>query len=417
MDIFESTLPLALKLSGTGRGLNLVPIFNSRYLGIKCRYSMFSIALKMLMRDTSKFLMLVSTLTFATFLMMQQSSEFCGVMRWLASTLIDIRVPIWVVEPRTPAFGEFTPIPDASLDRVRSVEGVKWAVPFSQTLQKAHFAGGSSKNILLDGIDNWSLIGLPEEIIEGDAKDLWDSNAVMIDRHGLNRINSDLDQPIGVGSKFRINDTEVRLVGIVEAEPSFIGFPFVYTTFQRAIEISPPMRYHTTFVLVKNDPSVPADVVVDRINKSTNLRALTDDEFFWMTMIWNVKNTAVPLAFATTILIGFFIGAIFSGQTLYMFILENMRYLGALKAMGASNKELARMLIYQAGAVGLLSYGIGLGLTCLVGLLSYKSNLLPFYLPPVIPLLTLLAIVCNCGFAIYLCIKHIKKLETAQVFR
>lgn len=378
---------------------------------------MFSIALKMLMRDTSKFLLLVLTLTFATFLMMQQSAEFCGVMRWLASTLLDVKVPIWVVEPRTPAFGEFTPIPDASVERVRSVEGVEWAVPFSQTLQKAHLPGGTSKNILLDGIDNWTLIGMPQRVVEGDARDLWQANAVMIDRNGLNRINTDLDEPIGVGSTFFINDHQVRLVGVCDAEPSFLGFPFVYTTFQRAMEISAPMKKNTTFVLVKNDPSVPASVVVDRINKATNLRALTDHEFFWMTMIWNLKNTAVPLAFATTILIGFFIGALFSGQTLYMFILENMRYLGTLKAMGASPTMLRRMLIIQAAAVGSLSYGIGLGLTSLVGLLSYHSNLMPFYLPPLIPVLTLVAVFLNCGFAIHLCLRHINKLETAQVFR
>ena len=58
-------------------------------------------------------------------------------------------------------------------------------------------------------------------------------------------------------------------------------------------------------------------------------------------------------------------GIAVSGQTFYTFVLENLPHLGALKAMGAGNWLLARMLFLQAFTVGIIGYGIGLGLASL----------------------------------------------------
>ena len=52
-----------------------------------------------------------------------------------------------------------------------------------------------------------------------------------------------------------------------------------------------------------------------------------------------------------------------SGQTFYSFVLENLKHLGALKAMGASNGLISRMLLLQAWTVGFIGYGLGVGLT------------------------------------------------------
>ncbi len=47
---------------------------------------MYHIALRMLLGDRGKYLMLVSGLTFATLLMTQQASVFCGLMLWTTAS-------------------------------------------------------------------------------------------------------------------------------------------------------------------------------------------------------------------------------------------------------------------------------------------------------------------------------------------
>jgi len=59
---------------------------------------------------------------------------------------------------------------------------------------------------------------------------------------------------------------------------------------------------------------------------------------------WFIKNTGIPIAFGATVMLGFVVGLAISSQTFYSFVLEKLRNLGALKAMGASDRVLSRMV-------------------------------------------------------------------------
>src|SRR5437763_16568130 len=67
--------------------------------------------------------------------------------------------------------------------------------------------------------------------------------------------------------------------------------------------------------------------------------------------------------FGITIRLGFIVGVAIAGQTFYLFTVENLRQFGALKAMGVCNGRILRMILLQALVVGLIGYGIGMGLT------------------------------------------------------
>ncbi|MEO6035184.1 MAG: ABC transporter permease, partial [Verrucomicrobiota bacterium] len=142
-----------------------------------------------------------------------------------------------------------------------------------------------------------------------------------------------------------------------------------------------------------------------------------ESQFARSTVIWYFRNTGIPMSFATTILLGFIVGVAIAGQTFYSFILENLRNIGALKAMGASDWLLTRMVLLQSFTVGLIGYGMGIGLTVLFGLLVLKKGMPPFALPYQLPLFTLIVIMFICAFAAVLGILKIRKLEPAIVFR
>ena len=106
-----------------------------------------------------------------------------------------------------------------------------------------------------------------------------------------------------------------------------------------------------------------------------------------------------------------------SGQTFYTFVLENLRHLGALKAMGASDGLLARMLLVQALTVGVIGYGLGIGLAALFGFAVLEKGMPPFALPYQLPLFTFVMVLLICIFAALLGIRKVRKLEPAIVFR
>jgi putative ABC transport system permease protein len=130
-----------------------------------------------------------------------------------------------------------------------------------------------------------------------------------------------------------------------------------------------------------------------------------------------VHNTGIPINIGTLVLLGFVVGVAISGQTFYAFVHENMRNLGALKAMGASSSTICAMLILQSLAVGLIGYGLGMGVVSLMGNALLQLQKVPFLLLWQIPVATLLAVVLICVFSALLGIWRVARIEAAIVFR
>jgi putative ABC transport system permease protein len=135
------------------------------------------------------------------------------------------------------------------------------------------------------------------------------------------------------------------------------------------------------------------------------------------TVWWYIKNTGIPISFGITVIVGLMVGIAVSCQTFYSFVLENMRHLGALKAMGTSNGTLCLMLITQAFTVGIIGYGIGLLGTAGFAFGALKNEQPPFYMPEFVPFAVLAVVLGICTLAALLGIWRVSRLEPAMVFR
>lgn len=378
---------------------------------------MYHLALKMLIGDRAKYVMLVGGLTFASLLMTQQCAVFFGLLSWTTSHLRNMRAPIWVVDTKVEQVNETKPLRDTDVNRVRSVSGVAWAVPLYCSVLQCKLNDGNFKPILMVGLDGTTLVGRPPTLVSGRLEDVRLPNSVIIDDLAVQRLSVGRARPLTLGDTFEINDKEARIVGICKADRHFFGYPYVYTTYDQALQFAPKIRKMLSLVLAQPAEGVSAAAAARRIERETKLKAYTEEEFFWSTIWWYFRNTGIPMSFGTTILLGVIVGIAVSGQTFYSFVLENLKHFGALKAMGASNGLIARMLFLQAWTVGLIGYGMGVGLTVLFGLGVLKKGQPPFLLPYQLPLFTLIIILVICTLAALLGVRKIYKLEPAMVFR
>jgi putative ABC transport system permease protein len=378
---------------------------------------MIRIALKMLFGDRGKYVMLISGITFATLLMAQGMSLFCGLMSWTYSTVRNVRVPIWVADPMVEQCNDNKPMRDTDITRVRSVEGIAWAVPLFQGISMAKLPDGTSKMITLIGLDNNTLIGAPTRILAGNLEELRMPNTVILDDFGVERLSAGRAEPIGVGDTFEINDREARIVAICKTYRSFTGGPYVFTTYDRAVQYAPNQRKMLSFILAAPQPGLSEAEATRRITERTGLAAFTHREFMWSTIMWYVKNTGIPINVGTIVIIGFLIGAAISGQTFYSFVLENTRHFAALRAMGASTGELCGMLLSQAFIVGFIGYGIGLGLVSFLGNNLLRLGKVPFLMLWQITAIVGVAVLVIVAISALIGIFRIARLEPAIVFR
>ena len=101
------------------------------------------IALRMLMADKAKYFGLVFAFAFSTFLLQNQVSIFCGIMKRTGSQVRDVTdAEIWVMDPHTEYFEQTKALKDTDLFRVRGVEGVDYAVRLFKGNPTAKTAAG-----------------------------------------------------------------------------------------------------------------------------------------------------------------------------------------------------------------------------------------------------------------------------------
>jgi len=370
----------------------------------------------MLIRDRAKHIMLISGLTFCSLLITQQASVFCGLMIWTAGTVRNISAPIWVFDEKLEQVNEAIPMRSIELQRVRSVDGVGWAVPLYMGSAQARLPDGSFQGMLLVGLDPATLVGRPALMTSGTIEDLALPDAVVIDQVGVEKLAAK-GITCEVGTTFEINDKLARVVGLCRTYRNFTAQPYVYTTADRALDYLPPQRKRLSFVLAGPQDGVPAEVVAARISDQSGLKAATRNQLFWQTIWWYVSNTGIPISFGTVVILGAIVGIAIAGQTFYLFIHDNTRNLAALKAMGARTPLLTAMVIVQAIWVGGIGYGLGVGLAAQFGRAVYEAGQPPFFMPWQLLVFTAAVILSVCMLAALIGLVKVVRLEAALVFR
>jgi putative ABC transport system permease protein len=325
---------------------------------------MVGVAMKMLMGDPIKYFGLVLGIGFSTLLMSQQLSIFIGLLTWGANPVLDVRqAQIWVMDSRVKQADQGEPLSDQALYRVRSVEGVAWAVPYFRTTATIKTTQGDIAAVTLVGVDNQSMIGLPQENLPAAMTAIRGRNAAVIDSNTAYLVWADGRQPLG--EVVEINDNRIAIRGTTKALNNFSGLPTIYMKYTDAIAVTPPQRNKLSFVLVGAKPGVDPAVLTGHIEAATGLRAQTRAAFAKAGTDFIIENTGIPISFGAAIGLGVLVAIIITALTLAMFIAENQKNFGALKAIGVTNQQLLVMVISQALLVGFIGYGIGIGGTAL----------------------------------------------------
>lgn len=384
---------------------------------------MYRIALQMLTQDKAKFFGLVLSLSFSALIICQQSAIFLGLIMRTYSTITDTPQPdIWVMDPNVKMLDDIKPLRDTDLYRVRSIEGVEWAVPMFKGLIRARLPDGQFQTCILLGIDDATLVGAPIELLAGSVYNLRAPDAVIVDDYELDGKLSIMSGPnkekvpLGMFDVLELNDQRAVVMGICRLTRTFQTQPVIYTTYNRALSFAPYERTLLSFILVKAKSSISPHQLCKRISNQTGYLALTTNEFQDKTVNYYLKNTGIPINFGLAVLLGILIGAAIAGQIFFYFISENLPYLALLSVMGASKLLLAKMTIVQAAWVALLSWNIGAGAAALIGLLSRGSQL-SFFMPLSLYLITGFIIFIICIFSALIGISRIYKIELAEVFK
>ncbi len=378
---------------------------------------MIWIAIRMLTGDGQKFYGLIFGIAFSTLLITQQLTIFVNLIERGASGTYNVpSADIWVMDTVSRTTDVNYPMPSTALDKVRGVQGVEWAVPHLRASASVRSGEGDLEGVSIIGVDDATLIGLPQRMVMGDADVLSQPDSVIIDDVGVARLFEDGSSPIA--ARLELNDQRAVIRGVADAIPSFTSQVTLYTKYSQALRYVPGTRNRLSFVLVGADDGVTAEALAARIQAETGLRARTRDEFARDGVVFIIQNTGIPLNFGITVALGFIVGVAIVGLTFSLFIRDNIKQFGALKAIGVTNAKIRSMVAAQAGLVGLTGYGLGvLGTALFIWSFSANPTFKGFYIPWQIPLLSMGAVAVILAFTGWLALRNVLRTEPASVFR
>ncbi len=378
---------------------------------------MLWIAIRMLTGDKTKFYGLLFGIAFSTLLITQQLTIFVNLIERGASGVYnEPNAQVWVMDPVSRTTDVNYALPATALDQVRAVPGVEWAVPHLRSVASVRTREGDLEQVAIIGVDDTTLIGLPKSLFKGSRSVLSEPDAVIIDDGGtINMFGAGFDP---VGERLELNDQRAVILGMADTIPAFTSTAVLYTKYSRALNFVPGTRNRMSFVLVGITEGETPEAVAQRIEAHTGLKAETREEFARAGVDFIIQNTGIPTNFGITVILGFVVGVAIVGLTFSLFIRDNIKQFGALKAIGVTNAKIRRMVVAQASLVGFIGYALGvLGTVWFMWSFSGNPFFKGFYIPWQIPLISMVAVVIILAITGWLSLRSVLKTEPAAVFR
>ena len=318
---------------------------------------MFQTALRFLLYDKAKSIGAMSGIILSVFLIGQQSGIFIFLTNAMCSLSRNNEQYIWVVDDKSTNVNSLSALDMRKARELASIPGVTAVNPLILAGGTARFANGKTAGILMVGSQYPRWAGGPWNVSEGNRDDLLKDGAVMteyFDRDALGDAR--------IGDYFEINGKQVFIAGNTRGVSSFGGV-YVFTTIERARYLGGIPNDKANAFLLEWDPGVPREQIIFHVNRQLEgLRAWTGEELSRSTVGEVLKSSGIGFSVGTLIVFALITGFVIIGLTLYSAAIDRIRDYGALKAIGATNGYIRRLILTQAFLVSIVGFFIGFAL-------------------------------------------------------
>jgi len=372
------------------------------------------LARRNLFHDRIRFAVTLTGIVFALVLIIIQFGLFLGFTTTTSNNIDHSGADIWIVFHGVGYFDTGRMFSERKFYEVLSVPGVRQAEKYIQNFAYWKKPDGGVENVQVIGFHPGSGLGEPWNVVEGSVLAVKLEDGVIVDELYKEKLGVSK-----IGDRVEIGDHRARVVGFTRGIRSFTTSPFVYTSFKNALNYTRPeaREDQLAYILVTVAPGVPSREVLESLRaRLTDVDIYTREEFSRRTRFYWMFTTGAGLAVLTAALMGLVVGVAVVAQTIYAATMDHIREYGTLKAMGASNGYLYRVLIEQAAWSAVLGYAFAMFAAHFIVQASEKGGAL-ILLPPAMKIAMLVLAVFMCIAAALVSINKVTRIDPAMVFR
>ena len=371
----------------------------------------WTLARKILLHDRVKFAVAAAGVSISVMMVLVQIGLYLGFMQ-NASNLIDhSEADVWVMGEANENFDFAAPIDERAFYKVASTPGVAHAERMILAFGQFRLADGGTQGVQVVGLERDARLLRPWNVVAGDVARIGESGKITVDVTEFEKLKIK-----ELGARREIFGAEAEVVALTEGIRSFTTSPFVFTNLETARAYSLMPEDRLTYVLVEAAPGVAPDDLAARLRELPHLDAYTTPRLSARARHYWSSRTGVGAGFFTTAALGIIVGLVVVGQILYNGTLEHLREYGTLKAMGARNGAIVRVIMYQALISALVGFAFGGALALGSKYVMTAANLNVLLTPTLVAATAALTVVMCCLAALLSVIK-VLRLDPASVFK
>lgn len=319
---------------------------------------MLRTAIRFLLYDKAKSIGAMAGVLLSVFLVGQQSGIFIFLTNAMGSLAINNPGYIWVIDNRTTNVNNLGQL-DVRIGReLASIPGVRKVYPVVLAGGSAKFQNGKTSGVLMIGVQYPECAGGPWNLAEGSCVDLLQDGAVITDYYDRTTLGN-----AKIGEYFEINGKQAFIAGNTKGVRSF-GGTYVFTTIERARYLGNFPTSKASAFLIDWQPNASEAQVIANINgsKINGIRAWNSEDLASSTIVEVLASSGIAFSVGSLIIFALITGFVIIGLTLYSSAIDRIRDYGTLKAIGAPNSYVRRLIFTQAFIVAVLGFIIGFAL-------------------------------------------------------
>lgn len=321
---------------------------------------MVSIARKNLFHDKIRMVITVVGISFAVVLIFNNGGLYIGMVSKASGIIDNTDADIWVTSKNCKNFDFARPLSYDKYHKVLEINGLQSVEKLTMAFGSIKLKDGSTESIQIVGYNPDSGLGAPWRMHLGDIHDVKYGKSMIIDVTAKRKLKG-----LSYGDEAEVLGERFKVVGVAKDASPFIITPYVFMSHNRAKQFLFP-RGDTTFLMVKVDPKLDVKTVAKRISRIDGIDVYTKEELSRKTRMYWSFETPMAIGLGVTALLALIVGMVIVGQTIYAATIERLREFGTLKAIGASNWQIYKIIFEQALINACLGYIVGLTVHILV---------------------------------------------------
>ncbi|MHA1147382.1 MAG: ABC transporter permease [Promethearchaeota archaeon] len=309
---------------------------------------MVSIARENLFHEKIKTLMSIGGVVLSVFLIFTINGVYMGMVYTMDSIVYNTGADLWITQEGTSGSLHSPSLVNTSIEGdLENIDGIKEYTPLIRTAV-VYKAEDSNILLFINGYNPDGDLGKAWNVVKG--KDTPENGEILVDRVFATK------NKLAIRDNIKLQSKTFEIVGLTEDTNIMVGF-MAFLTYEDAEKFINVPGFTNSFI-IKAESTADIETLKSEIEDVISDVDVKTSEEVAQAYKEEVLGSFDPIMLVLSA-IALFVGTLVIALLIYMITLEKSKEYGIIKAVGATNLHLYKIVLSQALLISIIGYVVG----------------------------------------------------------